>query len=135
MSNDNADRTKKTIDTLMKIMELMSENCKLQEERFTKEIRFLKVQSHLQVTFLENWLKQVHGESQESIQKAFDDWFEELSDEEFDILDEEAILDSEEDETDSDSLEIKGETEPEETQKMWSMDEVLSELNTPKKDD
>ena len=135
MSNDNADRTKKTIDTLMKIMELMSENCKLQEERFTKEIRFLKVQSHLQVTFLENWLKQVHGESQESIQKAFDDWFEELSDEEFDILDEEAILDSEEDETDSDSLEIKGETEPEETQQMWSMDEVLNELNTPKEDD
>ena len=135
MSNDNADRTKKTIDMLMKVMEAMSENSKLQQENFAKEIKFLKVQSHLQITFLENWLKQHHGESQESIQKAFDDWFEELSDEEFDILDDEAVLDSEEDETDSDEIEIKNVSEPQETQKLWSMDEILNELNTPKKDD
>ena len=135
MSNDNADRTKKTIDMLMKVMEAMSENSKLQQEKFAKEIRFLKVQSHLQITFLENWLKQHHGESQESIQKAFDDWFEELSDEEFDILDDEAVLDSEEDETYSDEIEIKNVAEPQETQKLWSMDEILNELNTPKSDD
>ena len=135
MSNDNADRAKKTIDMLMKVMEAMSENSKLQQEKFAKEIKFLKVQSHLQITFLENWLKQHHGESQESIQKAFDDWFEELSDEEFDILDDEAVLDSEEDETYSDEIEIKNVAEPQETQKLWSMDEILNELNTPKKDD
>jgi len=137
MSNDNADRAKKTIDVLMKVMEAMSENSKLQQENFAKEIKFLKVQSHLQITFLENWLKQHHGESQESIQKAFDDWFDELSDEEFDRLDDEAVLDSEEDETDSDSdeIQIKNVAEPQETQKLWSMDEILNELNTPKKDD
>tara|TARA_R100000773_G_C4210794_1_gene110425 strand:- start:776 stop:1183 length:408 start_codon:yes stop_codon:yes gene_type:complete len=135
MSNDNADRAKKTIDVLMKVMEAMSENSKLQQENFTKEIKFLKVQSHLQITFLENWLKQHHGESQESIQKAFDDWFDELSDEEFDRLDDEAVLDSEEDETYSDEIQIKNVAEPQETQKLWSMDEILNELNTPKKDD
>ena len=135
MSNDNADRAKKTIDVLMKVMEAMSENSKLQQENFAKEIKFLKVQSHLQITFLENWLKQHHGESQESIQKAFDDWFDELSDEEFDRLDDEAVLDSEEDETYSDEIKIKNVAEPQETQKLWSMDEILNELNTPKKDD
>lgn len=135
MSNDNADRAKKTIDVLMKVMEAMSENSKLQQENFAKEIKFLKVQSHLQITFLENWLKQHHGESQESIQKAFDDWFDELSDEEFDRLDDEAVLDSEEDETYSDEIQIKNVAEPQETQKLWSMDEILNELNTPKKDD
>ena len=135
MSNDNADRAKKTIDVLMKVMEAMSENSKLQQENFAKEIKFLKVQSHLQITFLENWLKQHHGESQESIQKAYDDWFDELSDEEFDRLDDEAVLDSEEDETYSDEIQIKNVAEPQETQKLWSMDEILNELNTPKKDD
>ena len=135
MSNDNADRAKKTIDVLMKVMEAMSENSKLQQENFAKEIKFLKVQSHLQITFLENWLKQHHGESQESIQKAYDDWFDELSDEEFDRLDDEAVLDSEEDETYSDEIKIKNVAEPQETQKLWSMDEILNELNTPKKDD
>ena len=135
MSNDNADRAKKTIDVLMKVMEAMSENSKLQQENFAKEIKFLKVQSHLQITFLENWLKQHHGESQESIQKAFDDWFDELSDEEFDRLDDEAVLDSEEDETYSDEIQIKNVAEPQETQRLWSMDEILNELNTPKKDD
>ena len=135
MSNDNADRAKKTIDVLMKVMEAMSENSKLQQENFAKEIKFLKVQSHLQITFLENWLKQHHGESQESIQKACDDWFDELSDEEFDRLDDEAVLDSEEDETYSDEIKIKNVAEPQETQKLWSMDEILNELNTPKKDD
>ena len=130
---------KKTIDTLMKIMELMSENSKLQEERFTKDIGFLKMESHLQITFLENCLKEHHGWSQESIQKSFDDWFDELSDEEYEKLHKEArdqpVLSDEEDETDSDEIEIKNEAEPEETQQMWSMDEVLNELNTPKKDD
>ena len=41
----------------------------------------------------------------------------------------------EEDETDSDEIQIKNVAEPEETQKLWSMDEILNELNTPKKDD
>ena len=47
------------------------------------------------------------------------------------------VLSDEEDETDSDSdeIQIKNVAEPEETQKLWSMDEILNELNTPKKDD
>ena len=132
---------KKTIDTLMKIMELMSENTHLQQEKFNKDIGFLKMESHFQITFLENCLKEHHGWSQESIQKSFDDWFDELSDEEYEKLHKEArdqpVLSDEEDETDSDSdeIQIKNVAEPEETQKLWSMDEILNELNTPKKDD
>ena len=72
-------------------------------------------------------------ESKEEIKEGWIEWHNSLTTEEKVAIG--GDPEDEEDETDSDEIQIKNVAEPQETQKLWSMDEILNELNTPKKDD
>lgn len=120
-------RLKKQVDSLLETVDIMRTN--LEEQ--AADTRFV---IHMYKLFVHYVAENITHESAEELREGFHEWRKNLSDEEqFAItgFDEE----DEEDETDSDEIQIKNVAEPEETQKLWSMDEILNELNTPKKDD
>ena len=122
-------KLQKQVDSLLDTIDGM----KAFMEEQQKQLRFATYAFRL----LEHYVagKDFTVESKEEVIQGYIEWQSSLTTEE--KIEITSDPDDEEDETstDSDSLEIKGDAEPKETQQMWSMDEVLNELNTPKKDD
>ena len=120
-------KLQKQVDSLLDTIDGMKAFMEQQE----KQVHFTTYAFRL----LEHYVagKDFTIQSKEEVMQGYMEWHSTLTEEE--KLEITSDPDDEEDETDSDTLEIKGEAEPQETQKLWSIDEVLDELDTPNKDD
>jgi len=120
-------RLKKQVDSLLETVDIMRTSLEGQAD-------YTRVVIHMYKLFVHYVAENITHESAEELREGFYEWRQNLSEgEQFAITGDSE--EDEEDETDSDEIEIKNEAEPQQTQQMWSMDEVLNELNTPKKDD
>ena len=128
MNNKNEnEKLQKKIERLENMVDIMHDSLE-------EQANYTRVAMHMYELFVHYVAENVTYESKEEVKEHFHEWRKNLSDEE-----QFAITgfgeEDEEDETDSDEIKIKNVAEPQETQKLWSMDEILNEVNTPKKDD
>ena len=120
-------KLQKQVDSLLETVILLRTSLEEQADH-------TRVVIHMYKLFVHYVAENITHESAEELREGFYEWRQNLSEgEQFAITGDSE--EDEEDETDSDEIQIKNVAEPEETQKLWSMDEILNELNTPKKDD